>query len=119
MNGVNQATLLGNVGADPEVRHTQGGTTVANIRMATSESYKDKDTGERKEVTEWHTVTMWGALADVVEKYVKKGSKLYIQGKLKTRKWTDKEGRDRYSTEIIAETMVMVGDKKPEQPPTP
>lgn len=119
MSGVNQVTLIGNVGADPDIRHTAGGMTVANMRIATSESYREKETGEKKEVTEWHTVTLWDGLAKVVEKYVKKGSKVYIQGKMKTRKWTAKDGTDRYSTEVIAETLILLGDRKPEQQAAP
>jgi single-strand DNA-binding protein len=101
MNGsVNKVILIGNVGADPEVRRNQAGDPIANLRIATSESWKDKATGERKEKTEWHRVVVFGALAKLVEQYVVKGQKLYIEGALQTRKWTDQAGVERYSTEI-------------------
>ena len=99
---VNKATILGNVGKDPEIRTTQSGGKIASLTIATSESWKDRNSGERKEQTEWHRVTVMSApLAEVVEKYVKKGSKLYIEGKIQTRKWTDQSGQDRYTTEIV------------------
>ena len=99
---VNKVILIGNVGADPEIRSTNMGKEIANIRLATSESWKDKATGERKEKTEWHTVVIFNeGLVNVVKMYVAKGSKLYIEGKLQTRKWQDKDGNDRYSTEIV------------------
>lgn len=99
---VNKVTLLGNVGKDPEIRTTQSGGKIASLTIATSESWKDRNSGERKEQTEWHRVTVMSApLAEVVEKYVKKGSKLYIEGKIQTRKWTDQSGQDRYTTEIV------------------
>lgn len=99
---LNKVMLIGNVGADPEIRSFQNGGKVANIRLATSESWKDKNTGERQERTEWHTVAVFGdGLAGVVERYVKKGSKLYVEGKLQTRKWQDQSGNDRYSTEVV------------------
>jgi single-strand DNA-binding protein len=98
---VNKVILIGNVGADPEVRRTQDGRPVANIRIATSENWKDKATGERKEKTEWHRVVVFGALAEIVEQYVVKGQRLYIEGKLETRKWTDQAGVEKYSTEIV------------------
>lgn len=113
---VNKVTLIGNVGADPEVRSFQNGGKVANLRIATSESWKDKGTGERKERTEWHTVSITNeGLIGVVEQYVRKGSKLYVEGQLQTRKWQDQSGADRYSTEITlrpyAGTLVLLGDK--------
>lgn len=98
---LNKACLIGNVGKDPEIRSTQGGTRVANLSIATSDKWKDKQTGEKKEQTEWHRVVIWGPLVDVVERYVKKGMKLYIEGKIQTRKWTDQQGVERYSTEIV------------------
>lgn len=99
---VNKVTLLGNVGKDPEVRSTQSGGKIANLTVATSESWKDRNTGERKERTEWHRVAVMSApLAEVVEKYVKKGSKLYLEGQLQTRKWTDQSGQERYTTEVV------------------
>jgi single-strand DNA-binding protein len=101
MAGVNMVCLLGNVGRDPEVRNTQNGTKVANLSIATSESWIDKASGERKEQTEWHRVVVWDKLADVVERFVRKGSKVYVQGKLQTRKWTDANGNERFSTEVV------------------
>ena len=99
---VNKATILGNVGKDPEIRTTQSGGKIASLTIATSENWKDRNSGERKEQTEWHRVTVMSApLAEVVEKYVKKGSKLYIEGKIQTRKWTDQSGQDRYTTGIV------------------
>jgi len=98
---VNKVVLIGNVGRDPEVRTMQNGSKVANLSIATSESWKDKATGERKEKTEWHRVVIFGALAEIAEKYVSKGSKLYVCGQLQTRKWTDKDGGEKYSTEIV------------------
>lgn len=102
MTGVNKVILVGNVGADPELRRTTDGRAVANLRIATSDSWRDKQTGERKERTEWHRVTVFNeGLCGVVEKYVHKGSKVYVEGQLQTRKWTDKENIERYSTEVV------------------
>lgn len=102
MSSVNKVILIGNVGKDPEIRTTQGGDRIANFSIATSERWKDKGTGEQQEKTEWHKVVIFNdRIADVVEKYVKKGSKVYVEGSLQTRKWTDKDGVDRYSTEIV------------------
>ncbi len=99
---VNKVILIGNVGADPEIRRTQDGRPIANIRLATSETWRDKNTGERRERTEWHRVVIFNeGLCRVVEQYVKKGSKLYIEGSLQTRKWQDQSGQDRYSTEVV------------------
>ena len=99
---VNKVILIGNVGADPEIRRTQDGRPIANLRIATSETWRDKNSGERKEKTEWHTVVVFNeGLCKVVEQYVKKGAKLYIEGALQTRKWQDQTGNDRYSTEIV------------------
>ena len=99
---VNKVILIGNVGADPEIRRTQDGRPIANLRIATSESWRDRNSGERKEKTEWHTVVVFNeGLCKVVEQYVKKGAKLYIEGQLQTRKWQDQTGNDRYSTEIV------------------
>ena len=103
MGSVNKVTLIGNVGQDPEIRKTQNGDIIANLSIATSESWKDKNTGERKEKTEWHKVSIFGKTAEVVEKYVTKGSKLYIEGQLQTRKWTDKDGNERYTTEVVVQ----------------
>ncbi len=101
--GVNKVILIGNLGKDPEVRYTPGGDAVANITLATSESWKDKNTGEQKEKTEWHRVVFFGKLAEIVGQYLKKGSKVYIEGKLQTRKWQDKNGQDRYTTEVVVD----------------
>jgi single-strand DNA-binding protein len=99
---VNKVILVGNIGRDPEIRSTQDGTRIANLSLATSESWRDKGSGERKEKTEWHRVAVFNdRLVDVIEKYVKKGAKLYIEGQLQTRKWTDKEGQERYTTEVV------------------
>jgi single-strand DNA-binding protein len=99
---VNKVILIGNLGADPEIRRTQDGRPIANLRIATSESWRDKNTGERKEKTEWHRVVIFNeGLCKIVEQYLKKGSKVYIEGALQTRKWQDKDGQDRYSTEVV------------------
>ncbi|MBY5442304.1 single-stranded DNA-binding protein [Rhizobium leguminosarum] len=99
---VNKVILIGNVGADPEIRRTQDGRPIANIRLATSETWRDRNSGERREKTEWHTIVVFNeGLCKVVEQYVKKGAKLYIEGQLQTRKWQDQQGQDRYSTEVV------------------
>ena len=99
---VNKVILVGNLGADPEIRRTQDGRPIANLRVATSESWRDKNSGERREKTEWHRVTVFNeGLCKVIEQYVRKGSKLYIEGQLQTRKWQDQSGQDRYSTEVV------------------
>lgn len=109
--GINKVILIGNLGQDPETRSTPGGTTVTNIRIATSESWRDKQSGEMKEQTEWHTVVMWGRLGEIAGEYLKKGSQVYIEGRLRTRKWQDKQGQDRYSTEVVASEMQMLGGR--------
>ena len=102
MAGVNKVIIIGNVGKDPEIRQMQDGFKIANFSIATSESWKDKNTGERKEKTEWHRIAVMNErLSEIVEKYVRKGSKLYIEGQLQTRKWTDQSGMDRYTTEVV------------------
>jgi len=98
---INKVILIGNLGRDPEVRTTQNGTKVANLNIATSDSWKDRTTGERKEKTEWHRVVIFGNLADIAERYLRKGSKVYISGKLQTRKWQDQNGQDKYTTEVV------------------
>lgn len=108
---INKVILVGNLGKDPEVRHFEGNSSVASFSVATSESYTDKN-GERQSQTEWHNVVMWNGLAAVAEKYLKKGSQVYLEGKLTTRKWQDKEGNDRYTTEIVARTMKMLGSRE-------
>lgn len=102
---VNKVILIGNLGKDPEIRRLENGTVVANFPLATSEVYTDRTTGEKRESTDWHDIVVWRGLAEVVEKYVKKGYKLYIEGKIKKRSWTDKEGIVRYTTEIIADEL--------------
>ncbi len=109
--GINKVILIGNLGQDPEVRYTQGGSAVANVSIATSESWKDKQTGEQQERTEWHRVVFFDRRAEVVGEYLKKGSKVYIEGRLQTRKWQDKEGHDRYSTEVVANDMQMLDSR--------
>lgn len=107
---VNKVILIGNVGVDPEVRYLDGGTAVATVRLATSESYKNKN-GERITQTEWHSIVLWRGLAEITEKYVKKGMQLYIEGRLRTRSWDDKDGNKRYTTEVVADTMKMLSRK--------
>jgi single-strand DNA-binding protein len=109
--GVNKVILIGNLGADPETRAMPSGTTVANLRIATSESWRDKQTGEQQERTEWHRVALFGRLAEVAAEYLRKGSQVYIEGSLRTRKWQDKQGNERYSTEIVGNDMQMIGGR--------
>jgi len=109
--GVNKAILVGNLGNDPDMRYTASGAAVANISIATAESWKDKNTGEQQERTEWHRVVFFGRLAEIVGEYLRKGSQVYVEGRLQTRKWTNKEGHDQYSTEIVANEMQMLGSK--------
>lgn len=112
--GVNKVIIVGNLGQDPEVRYMPSGGAVANITVATSESWNDKGTGEKKEQTEWHRIVLFGKLAEIAGEYLKKGSQVYIEGKLQTRKWTDKDGVDRYTTEVVVSmggTMQMLGGK--------
>jgi single-strand DNA-binding protein len=109
--GVNKVTLIGNLGNDPELRSTQSGSAVANITLATSESWRDKETQETKERVEWHRVIFFGRLAEVVNEYLRKGSQVYVEGRIQTRKWQDKDGNDRYTTEIVANEMQMLGSR--------
>ncbi|MGB5179332.1 MAG: single-stranded DNA-binding protein [Gammaproteobacteria bacterium] len=109
--GVNKVILIGNLGKDPEVRYMPNGNAVANITLATSESWKDKQTGEPQEKTEWHRVVMFRRLGEIAGEYLKKGSQVYIEGKLQTRKWQDNSGNDRYTTEIVADEMQMLGGR--------
>jgi single-strand DNA-binding protein len=109
--GINKVILIGNLGADPESRSMPSGMNVTNLRIATSESWKDKQTGEMQERTEWHSVAMFGRLAEISAQYLRKGSLVYIEGRLRTRTWQDKEGRDRYTTEIVADEMQMLGGR--------
>ena len=108
MTGVNKVILIGNLGKDPEVRYLDNGVAVANISLATSESYKNKE-GERITQTEWHDVVLWRGLAEVAEKFLKKGSSVYIEGKLRTNKWVDKDENNRYKTEVLADKLTMLG----------
>jgi single-strand DNA-binding protein len=110
--GVNKVILVGNLGKDPEVRYSPNGGAVANITIATSESWKDKTSGEKQEKTEWHRVVFFGRLAEIAGEYLKKGSQIYVEGRLQTRKWQDKEGKDRYTTEIVANEMQMLGSRE-------
>ena len=111
MASVNKVILIGNLGRDPETRYMPNGEAVANVTIATTETWKDRNTGERQEKTEWHRVTFYRRLAEIAGEYLKKGSQVYVEGRLETRKWTDKEGKDRYTTEIIATDMKMLGSR--------
>ncbi|RLA35505.1 MAG: single-stranded DNA-binding protein [Gammaproteobacteria bacterium] len=109
--GVNKVIIVGNLGGDPDTKYMPSGSAVTNLTVATNESWKDKQTGEQKDRTEWHKVAMFGRLAEIAAEYLRKGSQVYIEGKLRTRKWTDKQGNDRYSTEIVADEMQMLGGR--------
>ena len=111
MASVNKVIIVGNLGADPESRFAPSGDAICNIRVATSEAWKDRQTGERKEATEWHRINFYGKLAEIAGQYLRKGSQVYIEGSLRTRKWTDKDGQEKYSTEIRADEMKMLGGK--------
>ena len=110
---INKVILIGNLGKDPEIRRLDNGVAVGNFPIATSESYLDKSTGQRKEVTDWHDIVLWRGLAELAEKYLKKGHKIYVEGRLKKRSWQDKEGNTRYSVEVVADNMTMLS--KPTQ----
>ena len=112
MASVNKVILVGNLGADPETRYMPNGDAVCNIRVATTESWKDKQSGDKKEITEWHRVVFYRKLAEIAGQYLKKGSQVYLEGRIRTRKWTDKEGQERYTTEIEANEMQMLGGKR-------
>ena len=114
MAGVNKVILIGNLGKDPDVRYLDNGIAVANFSLATTENYKNKS-GERVSQTEWHNIVLWRGLAEVAEKYLKKGASIYIEGKIKTRRWEDKEGNTRYNTEILADSMNMLGNKQTQE----
>lgn len=109
--GINKVILVGNLGADPETRYMPSGSAVTNLSVATSEQWKDKQSGEQKERTEWHKVAMFNRLAEIAAEYLRKGSQVYIEGKLRTRKWQDRDGKDRWTTEIIADEMQMLGGR--------
>ncbi len=118
MAGVNKVILVGNLGKDPEVRALETGVKVARFSLATTESYKDRNTGERVDQTEWHNIVLWRGLAEVSERYLKKGSQVYIEGKLQTRSYEDKDGVTKYSTEIVGQTMTMLGGKGGDNSPS-
>ena len=109
--GINKVILVGNLGRDPEVRYAASGAAVANVTIATSESWKDKNSGEKQERTEWHRIVFFGRLAEIASEYLKKGSQIYVEGRLQTRKWQDKDGNDRYTTEVVANEMQMLGSR--------
>ncbi len=112
MASLNKTQIIGNLGKDPESRYAPSGDAITNITVATTDTWKDKATGEKKEATEWHRVAFFGKLAEIAGQYLKKGSQVYIEGKLRTRKWQDKDGQDRYTTEIIADVMQMLGSRQ-------
>jgi len=112
MASVNKVILVGNLGRDPEVRYTPNGDSVTNVTIATTDTWKDKGTGEKKEATEWHRVVFFGKLAEIAGQYLKKGRQVYVEGALRTRKWQDKEGQERYTTEIVANEMKMLGSRE-------
>jgi len=112
MASVNKVIIVGNLGRDPETRYMPSGDAMTNIAVATTDKWKDKSTGEQKEATEWHRIAFFGKLAEIAGQYLKKGSQVYVEGKLRTRKWTDKEGVEKYTTEIIADTMQMLGSRQ-------
>ena len=112
MASVNKVILIGNLGADPESRFAPSGDAICNIRLATTENWRDKNTGERREATEWHRVSFYGKLAEIAGQYLRKGSQVYIEGSLRTRKWQDQDGQDRYTTEIRADEMKMLGGRR-------
>ena len=115
--GVNKVILVGNLGADPETRYTASGTAVTNIRLATTDSWRDKQSGERQERTEWHRVVFFNRLAEIAGEYLRKGSQCYIEGQIRTRKWQGQDGQDRYTTEIVANEMQMLGSRSGGAPP--
>jgi single-strand DNA-binding protein len=112
MASVNKVILIGNLGKDPEVRYTPSGTAVCNLRLATTRSWKNRESGERQEETEWHSVVLYDRQAEIAGEYLRKGRPVYIEGRLKTRKWQDKDGNDRYTTEIVAETLQLLGGRE-------
>ena len=112
MASVNKVILVGNLGKDPETRYAPSGDAITNITIATSDTWKDKATGEKKEATEWHRVVFFGRLAEIAGEYLKKGRSVYVEGRLRTRKWQDKDGQDRYTTEIVADQMQMLGNRE-------
>ena len=119
MASVNKVIVLGNLGRDPEVKYAPSGTAICNLSVATARSWKNKTTGEREEETEWHRVVLYDRLAEVAGEYAKKGKPIYIEGRLKTRKWTDKDGVERYTTEIVAESLQLLGGREGGEAPAP
>jgi len=119
MASVNKVILVGNLGRDPETRYSPDGAAITNVSLATTSQWKDKNTGEKREETEWHRVAFFGRLAEIAGEYLKKGSQVYVEGKLRTRKWQDKEGQDRYTTEIVADAMQMLGSRGGAGAPAP
>lgn len=115
--GINKAILIGNLGNDPDIRYTASGTAIANISLATAESWRDKNSGEQQERTEWHRIVFFGRLAEIVGEYLRKGSQIYVEGRIQTRKWQDKQGNDRYTTEVVANEMQMLGGRGQAQAP--
>ena len=114
--GINKAVIVGHLGADPEIRYATNGNAVASVRVATNESWKHRETGEAQERTEWHRIVMFGKLAEIASKYLKKGSQAYFEGRIKTSKWQDEGGNDRYSTEIVVDEMQMLDRPPPDRP---
>ena len=110
--GVNKVILIGNLGADPETRYTAGGSAVTNVRLATTDSWRDKQSGEQQERTEWHRVVFWGRLAEIAAEYLRKGSQIYVEGRIQTRKWQGQDGQDRWTTEIVGNQMQMLGGRE-------
>lgn len=117
--GVNKAIIIGTLGRDPEVKYTAGGSTLVNMSIATNETWKDRQTGQQQERTEWHRIVIFGKLADVAAQYLRKGAQVYIEGRLSTRKWQGRDGQDRYTTEIIAQEMEMLGGRASERSDQP
>lgn len=117
MAGINKVILVGNLGKDPEVRHLENGASVANFPLATTETYKDKN-GNRQDQTEWHNIVLWRGLAQIAEKYLSKGSQVYIEGKIRSRSWQDKDGNTRYTTEIVGDNMTMLGGRSNDNSPS-
>jgi len=109
--GVNKVILVGNLGKDPETRYTAGGSAVTNVSLATTDAWKDKQSGEQQERTEWHRLVFWGRLAEIAAEYLRKGSQIYVEGRIQTRKWQDKDGQDRWSTEVVCNEMQMLGGR--------
>jgi len=109
--GVNKVILVGNLGADPETRYTAGGSAVTNVRLATTDAWKDKQSGEQQERTEWHRIVFWGRLAEIAAEYLRKGSQIYVEGRIQTRKWQGQDGQDRWTTEIVGNEMQMLGSR--------